>query len=239
MPKQLNKDDFEDILNEAEYEIDEALKTPETARKYFDELDDFITNISEDELTDELDAMLYHMVEKMLEWSDEKIESHLSNVPISIIKEYLKCIRTNEKLQNGNSSKINILKNLVKKQCVDKNKIPHDINQVNLCGWVSKNSTNFKKNEIHFGCKFSIALHWNGRYDEEGKPYVSFIDIEYRGKNAVLISPYLVKGKRVAISGKLVQHRWEQDGIKNSHIVVLANDVIIFNDERKFELVLE
>ena len=233
-----NQDDFEEILNEVDREIEEALKTPETTRKYFDELDEFISDISEEELTEGLDAMLYSMVKKMLKWSEEKIESHLSNVPVSVIREYLKCIQANNELQEGNSSKIEILKNLVKKQSVDKNKIPHDINQVYLCGWVSRDSTNFKKNEVHYGCKFSIALHWNGRYDTEGKPYVSFIDIEYRGKNAVSISPYLIKGKRVAISGKLVQHRWEQDGIKDSHISVLANEVVIFNDDRKFELAL-
>jgi len=239
MSKEEKKDDFNDFINEYNLELDEALKTPETTRKYFDELDEFIANISEDELSYNIDSMLYNTVNKILSWSEEQIESVLSNVSVSIINEYLKCIKNNEELQEGNNAKICLIKNLIKKQKIDKNKIPHDINQVNLCGWVSKDSTNFKKNEIHFGCKFTITLHWYGRYDIDGKPYVSFIDIEYRGKNAVSISPYLVKGKRVAISGKLAQNRWEQDGIKNSHIFVLANDVVIFNDERKFEIILE
>jgi hypothetical protein len=239
MAKKLSQDEFEEILNDVDREMEEALKTPETAKKYFEELDDFIANVSEEEITEELDTMLYSLVKRMLTWPIEEIESHLSIVPTAIIKEYLDCIQSNSDLQEGNSSKIEIIKKAIKKNRIDKNKIPHDINQVNLCGWVSKDSTNFNINEIHYGCKFTISIHWNGRFDAEGKPYVSFIDIEYRGKNAITISPYLIKGKRVAISGKLVQHRWEQDGVKNSHIVVLANEVVIFNDERKFELVLE
>jgi len=237
--KNQNQDNFEDIFNDVDQEIEEAFKTPETAQKYLDELDDFIANTSEEELTGAIDNILYNLTKKMLNWSEEEIKLNLSTAPVSIIKEYLNCIQMNDDLKKGNCSKIDILTNFIKKQNLTKNKIPHDINQVYLCGWVSRDSINFKKNEIHFGCKFTIALHWNGRYDTEGKPYVSFIDIEYRGKNAVAISPYLLKGKRVAITGKLVQHRWEKDGIKNSHITVIANDVVFFNDDQKFELTLE
>jgi hypothetical protein len=142
-------------------------------------------------------------------------------------------IQANKELQAGNSSKI------AQKNSTSKSAFPHDINQVNLCAWIARDSVVYKKNEISSGCKFTIALHWNGRYDASGKAYASFIDIEYRGKNAVSISPYLIKGKRVALSGRLAQYRWEQDGESHNRIVVIATDVLFFNDERNLELALE
>jgi protein associated with RNAse G/E len=114
MAKGEKKDDSDNFINDYNQELDEALKTPESARKYFDELDDFIANISEEELSGSIDTMLYNMVKKMLNWSEEQIESVLTNVSISIINEYLKCIQKNVELQEGNSSRINILKDLVK-----------------------------------------------------------------------------------------------------------------------------
>jgi hypothetical protein len=236
MDKKLTQEEYEKFLDEYDREINEAFTTPEGTQKFFEEIDDFLEEVSEEELSEALNTMLYSGIKNMLTWSEEKIKSHLSTAPVSVLKEYLRCIKANEEFQSGNDSKIALLKELAKQNEIDKSKIPHDINQVNLCGWIARDSITFKNSEIAYGCKFTIVLHWDGRFDTDGKPYVSFIDIEYRGKNAIAISPYLIKGKRVAVSGKLVQHRWEKDGVKQSCIVIAAKDVVFFNDERNLEL---
>lgn len=138
-----NQIDWKNIFNEVNDEIDKAMSKPDGLQKYLDDLDDFMNEVSEDELNDVVDKLLYNSVEKMLHWDNETIRTKLAIVPYRIIKEYLKTIYSSKNLLEGNEGKIEILKELLKKSATDKNKIPHDINQVNLCGWIAKNSIEF------------------------------------------------------------------------------------------------
>ena len=65
-------------------------------------------------------------------------------------------------------------------------------------------------------CKFTLAV--NEKYGE--KEHVNFFDCVVWAKSAEILMQYGNKGKRLAISGRLRQERWESDGKKNSRIVI-------------------
>lgn len=69
---------------------------------------------------------------------------------------------------------------------------------------------------------FAIATSRRVKHGEEWSDETSFFDVTYWHKS---LDQYLVKGKQVAISGALVQERWEQDGEKRSKVVILADMV--------------
>ena len=53
-------------------------------------------------------------------------------------------------------------------------------------------------------------------------------DVCFRKSKLVMgenLTPYLIKGKQVAIEGHLQQQRWEKDGQKFSKIVIIADNV--------------
>lgn len=61
----------------------------------------------------------------------------------------------------------------------------------------------------------------NGQWATEA----SFFDVVMWGKLADNLKPYLVKGKGIAVVGRLKQDRWEKDGQKKSKIYIIANEV--------------
>jgi len=65
---------------------------------------------------------------------------------------------------------------------------------------------------------FSIAV--DGRKDE-----VSFFDCKSFGKTAELVAKYKAKGEQVGVTGRLVQERWEKDGMKRSAVRIIAEQV--------------
>lgn len=67
-----------------------------------------------------------------------------------------------------------------------------------------------------------------------GKSYVKdgqkvdetyYFDVTLWGKIAETLKPYLTKGKQIAVTGRLKQDRWEKDGVKNSKVSIVAQDV--------------
>ena len=80
--------------------------------------------------------------------------------------------------------------------------------------------------------RFSIAVN---ERKKDGDSYVdkaNFIDVTFWGKLGETLSSYLVKGKQIAVVGKLNQQRWEKDGYKHSKIVVVANTVQLLSGKR-------
>ena len=73
---------------------------------------------------------------------------------------------------------------------------------------------------------FSVAVNdrrknQNGEWDD----YPNFIDCTLFGSRAEKLQPYLAKGTKVAIAGKLSWSQWERDGQKRSKIEVIVDDV--------------
>ena len=59
----------------------------------------------------------------------------------------------------------------------------------------------------------------------EWEDYANFINCTLFGKRAEALDPYLKKGQRVAIDGKLHYSSWESDGQKRSKIEVIVDDL--------------
>ncbi len=74
-------------------------------------------------------------------------------------------------------------------------------------------------------CKFAIAVNARVKQGESWADEASFFDVTVFGKTAEAINQYLVKGKQVAVDGRLKQDRWEKDGQTHSRVVINADNV--------------
>lgn len=74
-------------------------------------------------------------------------------------------------------------------------------------------------------CKFGIAVNERVKKNGEWAEVAYFFDVEtWNGAEAC--ATYLSKGRQVAVSGSLVQHRWEQDdGQRRSKVYIQAQRV--------------
>ena len=63
----------------------------------------------------------------------------------------------------------------------------------------------------------------NGEWED----VANFINCVMFGKYGAVISPSMVKGTQVTVSGSLRQTSWEQDGKKRSKVEVIASSVVL------------
>ena len=75
---------------------------------------------------------------------------------------------------------------------------------------------------------FTVAVNErrkNSQTDEwEDHPH--FFDCVLLGARAEKLAPYMAKGLKVAVAGKLQQQRWEtEEGQKRSKVEILVNDI--------------
>ena len=71
--------------------------------------------------------------------------------------------------------------------------------------------------------RLNISIAVNDGYGDN--QYTSYFDVVVWGKTAENIKPYLGKGKQICINGRLRQDRWENNGQKNSRVVIVAETV--------------
>ena len=71
--------------------------------------------------------------------------------------------------------------------------------------------------------RLNISIAVNDGYGDN--QYTSYFDVVVWGKTAENIKPYLGKGKKICINGRLRQDRWESNGQKNSRVVIVAETV--------------
>jgi single-strand DNA-binding protein len=83
--------------------------------------------------------------------------------------------------------------------------------------------------------KFTIAVNEKRKDGDDWVDEASFFDINLWGKQAESLNQYLVKGKQVAIEGKLKQDRWEQDGMNRSRVLIEAAAIQLLGDSKKQE----
>lgn len=81
---------------------------------------------------------------------------------------------------------------------------------------------------------FSIAVtervpKGNGTWGD----YTSWIDCTMFGKRGEALAPYLRKGNKVAVTGHLHQHVWQQDGRNRSRLEVRVDDVELMSVRRE------
>lgn len=70
---------------------------------------------------------------------------------------------------------------------------------------------------------FTVAVNERVKVDGEWTDYANFIDCKLF--NAGKRLPYLKKGAKVTVGGKIHQDRWEKDGKKFSKNLVIVNDL--------------
>lgn len=74
---------------------------------------------------------------------------------------------------------------------------------------------------------FGVAVNDRRRNQQTGEweDYPNFIDCTLFGQRGQALEPYLKKGTKVAIEGKLRQSQWERDGQKRSKIEVIVDEI--------------
>lgn len=72
-----------------------------------------------------------------------------------------------------------------------------------------------------------VAVNDRRRNQQTGdwEDYANFIDCTMFGTRAEKIAPYLKRGTKVAIEGKLRWSQWERDGQKRSKIEVIVDEI--------------
>ena len=98
------------------------------------------------------------------------------------------------------------------------------MNSVNLIGNLTRD-VELKQVGEYAVAKFAIAVNERVKKNGEWTEVAHFFDVEtWNGAEAC--AKYLSKGRQVAVSGSLVQHRWETDeGQKRSKVYVKAQRV--------------
>lgn len=71
--------------------------------------------------------------------------------------------------------------------------------------------------------RLNVSIAVNDGYGDN--QYTSYFDVVIWGKTAENIKPYIGKGKQLCINGRLRQDRWENNGQKNSRVVIVAETV--------------
>ena len=70
---------------------------------------------------------------------------------------------------------------------------------------------------------FSVAVN---EHVGEGKTRANWIDVALWGKRAEGLAPYLRRGVKVCVHGRLRQRTWEgDDGVRRSAVSVVADDI--------------
>ena len=66
----------------------------------------------------------------------------------------------------------------------------------------------------------------------EWEDYPNFVDCTMFGTRAEKLQPYLTKGTKVAIEGKLSYRSWERDGQRRSKLGVIVDDLEFMSSRR-------
>lgn len=83
--------------------------------------------------------------------------------------------------------------------------------------------------------KFSIACNRRARTDTNGQRVeeTDYFDITLWGKQAEGLHQYLIKGKQIAIEGRLQQDRWIDDqGQHHSRVGIIAENIQLLGGAR-------
>lgn len=100
-----------------------------------------------------------------------------------------------------------------------------DLNNVTIIGRLTKDiDLSYTNGGFAIG-KLSIAVNRSVKKGDQWTEEASFFDVKLLGKSAENLAKYLLKGKQIAVSGELVQDRWEKDGVKQSRVVILAQKI--------------
>jgi len=76
--------------------------------------------------------------------------------------------------------------------------------------------------------KFTLAVNEQRKVGDKWENDAGFFEVNLWGQLGESLDKYLKKGKQVAITGKLKQERWQQDGYSRSKVIVTAVTIQLF-----------
>ena len=103
-----------------------------------------------------------------------------------------------------------------------------DINRVIVIGNLTRDmELKYANSGTSIG-ELSIAVNSRRKVGDQWQDEASFFDVTVFGKTAEALQPYLVKGKKIGVDGKLQQQRWQnKEGQSRSKVVIIADYVAL------------
>lgn len=82
---------------------------------------------------------------------------------------------------------------------------------------------------------FGVAVNDRRKNQQTGEweDYPNFVDCTMFGTRGEKLQPYLTKGTKVAIEGKLRYSSWERDGQRRSKLEVIVDNVVTMTAQRQ------
>lgn len=101
------------------------------------------------------------------------------------------------------------------------------INMVSLSGNLTRNAEIKATKSGAIICHISLAVNDSKKNKESGKweTYPNYVDCIMFGNRAEKLSPYLTKGVKVCINGKLHYTSWIKDDENRSKLEVIIDDI--------------
>lgn len=102
----------------------------------------------------------------------------------------------------------------------------NQLNSIILEGNVVKKAELTEPKSGFLVCRFPLAVNRKTKTPEgEQKEEVSYFDVETYGKMAETSAKFCDKGKGVRVVGRLKQNRWEDNNVKHSKVLVIAEHI--------------
>lgn len=102
-----------------------------------------------------------------------------------------------------------------------------DINTVTITGRLVRDiEVSYSNSGFAIG-RVTIACSASRKVGDKWEDETHYFDATILGKRAEGLSQYLVKGKQVALTGRLQQERWEKDGMKHSKVKILVESLVL------------
>lgn len=101
------------------------------------------------------------------------------------------------------------------------------INRVTIMGNLTRDAELRKKGDATSVLTFGLAINEKKKDSETGE-YVDapvFVDCALFGARAETLAPYLTKGKKVSVDGRLRYHSWMKNEEKRHALAVLVTDI--------------
>lgn len=101
------------------------------------------------------------------------------------------------------------------------------INRVTIMGYLTRDAELRKKGDATSVLTFGLAINEKKKDSETGE-YVDapvFVDCALFGARAEALAPYLTKGKKVSVDGRLRYHSWMKNEEKRHALSVLVTDI--------------
>ena len=112
-----------------------------------------------------------------------------------------------------------------------------DINRVTISGRLTRDIEVRTTNGGTAVGGIAIASNDRVYHKQTGEwgEYTNFVDGVIFGSRAESLRPYLLKGRKVCVSGKLRYSSWEKDGQRRSKIEIVVDDLVFMSGEKHEE----